>query len=74
MLLHFLFYHSNFLWSIACRVLPDVFKCDLGFLQEFQSPLLCEVHLGTESEHQVLNGRHFFVSFMQILVLFPIFA
>ena len=32
--------------------------------QEFQSPLLCEVHLETESEHQVLNGSHIFVSFI----------
>ena len=27
-------------------------------------------HLGTESEHQVLNGHHIFVSIMQVLLLF----
>ena len=38
--------------------------------QEFQFPLWYAAHLGTESEHQVLNDSHIFVSFMQILLLF----
>ena len=38
--------------------------------QEFQFPLWCAAHLGTESEHQVLNGSHIFVSFTRILLLF----
>ena len=38
--------------------------------QEFQFPLWYTVHLGTESEHQVLNGSHIFVPFMQVLLLF----
>ena len=28
------------------------------------------MHLGTESEHKVLNGSHISVSFMRILLLF----
>ena len=38
--------------------------------QEFQFPLLNAVHCGTESEHQVLNDSHIFVSFTGILLLF----
>ena len=38
--------------------------------QEFQFPLLNAVHCGTESEHQVLNDSHIFVSFTRILLLF----
>ena len=38
--------------------------------QEFLFPLWYAVHLGTESEHQVLNGSLFFVSFMRIFLLF----
>ena len=40
--------------------------------QEFQFPLWYAAHLGTESEHQVLNGSHIFVSFTRILLLFGI--
>ena len=38
--------------------------------QEFQFLLLHAVHCGTESEHQVLNDSHIFVSFTEILLLF----
>ena len=38
--------------------------------QEFQFLLSDAVHCGTESEHQVLNGSHIFVSFTGILLLF----
>ena len=38
--------------------------------QELQFPLWYAAHLGTESEHQVLNGSHTFVSFTQTLLLF----
>ena len=38
--------------------------------QEFQFLLLDAVHRGTESEHQVLNDSHIFVSFTGILLLF----
>ena len=37
--------------------------------QEFQFPLWYAGHLGTGSEHQVLNGSHIFVSFTEILLL-----
>ena len=40
--------------------------------QEFQFPLWYAAHLGTESEHQVLNGSHIFVSFTRILLLFGV--
>ena len=38
--------------------------------QEFQFPLWYAVHLGTESEHQVLNSSHIFVSIKRVLLLF----
>ena len=38
--------------------------------QEFRFLLLDTVHCGTESEHQVLNDSHTFVSFTGILLLF----
>ena len=38
--------------------------------QEFQFLLLDAVQCGTESEHQVLNDSHIFVSFTEILLLF----
>ena len=38
--------------------------------QEFQFLLLDAVHCGTESEHQVFNDSHIFVSFTGILLLF----
>ena len=38
--------------------------------QEFQFSLLNAVHCGTESEQQVLNDSHIFVSFTGILLLF----
>ena len=38
--------------------------------REFQFPLWYAVHLGTESEHQVLNGSHIFVSITRVLLLF----
>ena len=38
--------------------------------QEFQFPLLVAAHLGAESQHQVLNGSHIFVSFTRLLLLF----
>ena len=37
--------------------------------QDFQFPLWYTVHLGTESEHQVLNGSHIFVSITRVLLL-----
>ena len=37
--------------------------------QEFQFPLWYAGHLGTESEHQVLNGSHIFVSFTRMVLL-----
>ena len=36
--------------------------------REFQFPLWYAVHLGTESEHQVLNGSHIFVSITRVLL------
>jgi len=42
----------------------------LAIIQEFQFPLWYAARLGTESEHQVLNGSHIFVSFTQVLLLF----
>ena len=44
--------------------------CDPYKHQEIQFPLWYAAHLGTESEHQVLNGSHIFVSFMRVLLLF----
>ena len=45
-------------------------QTDLYRHQEFQFLLLDAVHCGTESEHQVLNDSHIFVSFTRISLLF----
>ena len=37
--------------------------------QEFRFPLGYAAHLGTETEHQVLNGSHIFVSFTRMVLL-----
>ena len=38
--------------------------------QEFQFPMWYAAYRGTESEHQVLNGSHIFVSFTRTPILF----
>ena len=61
---------------IRCMMdLVSVMKCPLALWLNFK--ISCDEeyrqyrsHCGTESEHQVLNGSHIFISFTRILVLF----
>ena len=67
-------YHDkNFALRLALKErLKGTRKWPIGMLiyrhQEFQFPLGYAAHLGTESERQVLNGSHIFVSFTRILL------
>ena len=72
---------AEFMWCQASKKLPNIDgnagwwkffqNCSTQYRhQEFQFLLLDTVHCGTESEHQVLNDSHIFVSSTGILLLF----